>query len=80
MKNVTITLDEEVARWARIRAAERDTSLSRLVGELLHEKMLDEENYKASMQRYLARSPRPLKKPGETYPEREELYGRQSLR
>ena len=44
MKNVTITLDEEVARWARIRAAERDTSLSRLVGKLLREKMLDDLN------------------------------------
>ncbi|OGP98361.1 MAG: hypothetical protein A2Z51_00055 [Deltaproteobacteria bacterium RBG_19FT_COMBO_52_11] len=32
MKNFTITLDEEVARWARIRAEEKDTSVSRLVG------------------------------------------------
>lgn len=80
MKNVTITLDEDVARWARIRAAERDTSLSRLVGELLHEKMLDEENYQASMQHYLTQSPRALKKQGETYPSREELYDRQGLR
>jgi hypothetical protein len=39
MKNVTITLDEEVARWARICVAKQDTSLSRLVGELLREKM-----------------------------------------
>ena len=33
MKNVTITLDEEVARWARVMAAEQNTSVSRLVGE-----------------------------------------------
>jgi hypothetical protein len=38
MKNVTITLDEEVARWARIRAAELETSVSRLVGQMLKEK------------------------------------------
>jgi len=38
MKNVTITLDEEVVRWTRIRAAEEDTSVSRLVDELLREK------------------------------------------
>jgi hypothetical protein len=38
MKNVTITLDEKVARWARIKAAEKDTSVSRLVGEMLREK------------------------------------------
>ena len=57
MKNVTITLDEEVARWARIRAAEEDTSLSRLVGELLREKMLHESDYQTSVQNYLAQSP-----------------------
>jgi hypothetical protein len=27
MKNVTITLDEEMARWARIMAAEQNTSV-----------------------------------------------------
>ena len=76
MKNITITLDEEVARWARIRAAEQETSLSRLVGELLREKMHDEENYRTSMQDYLARSPRALKKKGAKYPTREDLHER----
>jgi hypothetical protein len=80
MKNVTITLDEEVARWARIRAAECDISLSRLVGEMLREKMFDESNYQTSMQNYLIRSPRVLKKTGDKYPDREELHDRQGLR
>lgn len=80
MKNVTITLDEEVARWARIRAAECDTSLSRLVGEMLREKMFDESNYQTSMQNYLTRSSRVLKKTGDKYPDREELHDRQGLR
>ena len=80
MKNVTITLDEEVARWARIRAAEHAISLSRLVGELLREKMLDESNYQTSMQNYLAKSPRMLNKEGDKYPDREELHDRQGLR
>ena len=80
MKNVTITLDEEVARWARIRAAERDTSLSRLVGELLREKMFDESNYQTSMQNYLAQSPRVLRKKGYKYPDREALHDRQGIR
>ena len=80
MKDITITLDEEVARWARIRAAESDTSLSRLVGEMLREKMLDESNYRTSMQNYLHRSPRVLKKTGDEYPDREALHGRKSLR
>jgi len=80
MKNVTITLDEEVARWARVRAAEEDTSLSRLVGELLREKMLDESNYRTSMQNYLTLPPHVLKKEGEAYPDREVLHDRKGLR
>jgi hypothetical protein len=34
-----VTLEEDVARWARIEAARRDTSVSRLLGELLRERM-----------------------------------------
>lgn len=39
LRNVTVTLEEEVAKWARIEAARRDTSVSRLLGELLKERM-----------------------------------------
>ena len=35
LRNVTITLDEEVARWARVRAAEENSSVSRLDGILV---------------------------------------------
>lgn len=38
MKNVTISPYKEVATWARIRAAELGTSVSRLVGGMLNEK------------------------------------------
>jgi hypothetical protein len=76
MKHVTITLAEDVARWARIRAAERETSLSRLVGEMLREKMIEERSYEAAMQQYQALSPRRLKRPGTSYPKRADLYGR----
>jgi hypothetical protein len=76
MKNVTITLDEEVARWARIRAAERDTSISRLVGEMLQEKMLEDRTYQVAMQQYLSRRPKRLKRAGTRYPQRKELHDR----
>ncbi len=76
MKNVTITLDENVARWARVRAAELNTSVSRLVGEMLREKMLDEEKYSQACREYLSQKPLLLRKPGAKYPKREELYGR----
>lgn len=35
MKNVTITLSEDTARWLRIKAAQDDVSVSRWIGELL---------------------------------------------
>lgn len=34
-RNMTITVEEDVARWARVKAAEQDTSVARLVGEML---------------------------------------------
>jgi hypothetical protein len=34
-----VTLEEDVAQWARIEAARRDTSVSRLLGKLLKERM-----------------------------------------
>jgi hypothetical protein len=39
LRNVTVTLEEDVAQWARIEAARRDTSVSRLLGELLKDRM-----------------------------------------
>jgi plasmid stability protein len=80
MKNVTITLEEEVARWARIRAAERNTSVSRLVGEMLRDKMQEEVGYEMAMLAYLGREARSLKKSESRYPRREELYDRPDLR
>jgi len=76
MKNVTITLDEKVARWARIRAAEQNTSVSRLVGEMLKEKMEEEESYLLAMEQYLAQKPKALREPGTSYPRRDELHER----
>ncbi|MFZ2078506.1 MAG: hypothetical protein WAV38_17980 [Xanthobacteraceae bacterium] len=37
MKNITVTVDEETYRRARIKAAERDTSVSALVTRFLTE-------------------------------------------
>ncbi|MCF8052007.1 MAG: hypothetical protein K9L59_12270 [Desulfobacterales bacterium] len=76
MKNVTITLDEKVANWARIRAAERETSVSRLVGEMLEEKMHEEEAYHAAMQQFLSKQPAMIKEPGTKYPSRDKLHDR----
>jgi hypothetical protein len=42
LRNVTVTLEEDVAKWARIEAARRDTSVSRLLGELLKQRLAAE--------------------------------------
>lgn len=79
MRNLTITVDEEVARWARVWAAKNDTSVSKLVGMLLRRRMLEERAYAAAMEEYLATEPIALKRGG-SYPEREALHDRSSLR
>jgi hypothetical protein len=38
MKNVTISMDDETAAWARVEAAKQGKSLSRYVGDLLADK------------------------------------------
>jgi hypothetical protein len=77
MKNVTVTLDEETARWARVEAARRDLSVSSLLRELLREHMGSRESYGGAMERYLSRRPRKLEA---RRPSREELHDRAGLR
>lgn len=74
-RNVTITLDEETAEWARVEAARRDTSMSRLVGSLLHEHMLRKRNYESAMREFLSGEPKELKRTGR-YPGRDEVHSR----
>jgi plasmid stability protein len=77
MKNVTVTLDEETARWARVEAARRDLSVSSLLRELLREHMGGRESYSGAMERYLSREPQTV---GGPRPSREELHDRAGLR
>ena len=78
LRNITITVEEEVAHWARVEAAKQDTSVSRLVSEILQERMIREDEYRKAMRRALARKPF-LKSDGK-YPSREELHERRHLR
>jgi hypothetical protein len=78
LRNVTITLEEEVARWARIRAAEEDSSVSQLVGGLLRQLMQQHERF--------GRARREFQRLGSSiisdspYPRREDLHDRAGLR
>ncbi len=47
-KNLTITVSQEAARWARLKAAEENTSVSRLVGRMIENQMrLGDEYWRA---------------------------------
>jgi hypothetical protein len=78
LRNVTVTLEEDVARWARLEAARSDLSVSRLLGDILRERMLQEDGYERAMKRALARKPF-LKSDGR-YLSRDEAHDRDSLR
>ena len=75
-RNITVTLDEETARWVRIEAAKRDESVSSYLAGLLREERERGEGYGLAMSLYLGRDPRPLAPEGSPLPTREELHAR----
>lgn len=78
LRNVTVTLEEEVARWARIEAARQDTSVSQLLGRLLKKQMAADRLYERAMKRALHRKPFLHSK--SRYLTREEAHDRARLR
>ena len=79
MKNVTVTLDERTALWARVEAAKQDVSLSTFLRQMLERAHAAQESYPGAMRRYQSRQPVGLKTAGR-YPSREELHERDGLR
>jgi hypothetical protein len=71
MKNVTVTMEDSVADWARMEAARRHTSVSRLIGEMLAEKMRHDDAYERAMRDALVFEPLPFTGP---YVRREDIY------
>jgi hypothetical protein len=77
MKNITITLDADTARRARVRAAEQNMSVSRYVGELLRKDIRESREYEEAMRGYLSRGPyKELTGPPQRYATREEMHER----
>jgi hypothetical protein len=75
LRNVTIVLEEKVADWARVKAAKRRTSLSRMVGEMLAEMMRQEETYEEAMRQFLNLNPESLRRSqNDKLPSRNETY------
>jgi hypothetical protein len=54
MKNVTITLPDDLAHRARVEAARQDKSLSRFLADLLAERCKDEPDKLAVLESFLS--------------------------
>jgi hypothetical protein len=67
MKNVTITVDDTALEWVRVEAAKRNTSVSRLVGEMLQEKMQLADAYQRALHDWQTKE-RPWCSNGAGYP------------
>ena len=72
MKNVTITMDDAALEWVRIEAAKRNTSVSKLVGEMLAEKMKRTDSYARAARDWLTKD-RLWASDGSAYPQRSDL-------
>jgi hypothetical protein len=57
LRNVTVTMEEEVVSWARVEAAKQETNVSGLLSEILKQRMLAQNDYARAMRRALARKP-----------------------
>jgi Family of unknown function (DUF6364) len=75
-RNLTIQLDADTIRKARILAVERSTSVSRLVAEELERMVNDEEQYRTAHRQALDLMTRGLHLGGDIPPSREELHDR----
>lgn len=80
MKTVTITLDEKTGAWARAYAAKHNTSVSRIIVEMLQQRMGELHEYDQAMRRFLGKAPVKLNRAGKRYPGRDELQDRSRLR
>jgi len=76
VKNVTVSLEDDVAKWARVYAAEQDTSVSKLLGAILKERMQREQAYEKARSRFMSRRPSRLREAGQRLPTKDEVHDR----
>ena len=74
MKNVTITLEDEVAARARVQAAKEGKSLSRFVSGLVERRVGKAVSQREAVEAFLAGPPLPLLNDDLTAPTTDELY------
>ncbi len=60
-RNITIRISDDLAYWARRRAAEENTSVSRMVSEMLERQMRQTDEYWQAYEHWKQRRPRAAK-------------------
>jgi len=80
MKNITISMPDDLARKVRVLAAKADTSMSQYLCRLAAEKAAEGDEYEAAMKRFLSRTRGGIRTEGGPLPSRESLYDRDVFR
>lgn len=75
MKNVTISMDEDMVEWARVEAARSGQSLSRWIASRLEQDRVPPSDLEAKMAAVFATPLAPMSDGGRTF-NREEIYDR----
>lgn len=76
MKNITVTLDPQMADWLRLNAAKKGISVSRFLGDLVHERMHEARDYNEAMRRFFEHKPLHFGWADGQKPARDELHDR----
>lgn len=80
MRNVTISLDEQLLRWAKVTAARQNKSLSKFIAHIVEgfkQSVPDESEFMSEFNTF---QPRKISKQGERIFNREEVYERSRIR
>jgi hypothetical protein len=75
MKNITVALPEQTARWVRVWAAEQNKSVSAALAELIEEKKREGSMRRRSLESFFGSGPANISG-GQPYPSRESLHER----
>jgi hypothetical protein len=75
-RNITVQLDEETVQKARVAAAKRGSSISRLLTEQIDVLARQDDDYDRAMQDALAELERGFDLGGGPYPSRDDLHER----
>jgi hypothetical protein len=79
MKNVTISMDEELAEWARVEAAKAGQSVSTWIASHLNRLKTVDPGFDADIAAFLATPKACMSDGGRTF-DREEIYDRRVFR